>query len=161
MTDEAYVMAVASFDEDPEPAPERRGRPRVGLALRQRSNWLQLLRFGAVGASGYVVNLAIFTAAVHGAGLPYGLAAVMAFLVALANNFFWNRGWTFGAGGGHAGFQAARFLVVSLVAFGFNVLLLFVLVEFGGVAKVPAQALSIAAATPLNFIGNKLWSFRT
>jgi putative flippase GtrA len=25
---------------------------------------------------------------------------------------------------------------------------------------VPAQAIAIAVATPLNFIGNKLWSFR-
>ena len=29
-----------------------------------------------------------------------------------------------------------------------------------GVAEVPAQAVAIAAATPLNFLGNKLWSFR-
>ena len=97
----------------------------------------------------------------HGAGFGYVLAAVMAFIVALTNNFFWNRGWTFRAHDGHAGFQAARFVVVSLAAFGFNLLLLFALIEFAGVAKVPAQAIAIVAATPLNFIGNKLWSFRT
>jgi putative flippase GtrA len=34
-------------------------------------------------------------------------------------------------------------------------------VEWLGMAKVPAQAIAIAAATPLNFLGNKLWSFRT
>jgi putative flippase GtrA len=27
------------------------------------------------------------------------------------------------------------------------------------VAKLPAQAVSIVAATPLNFLGSKLWSF--
>ena len=155
MTDEAFVVPVA------EAPPRRRKRTRVRAALRQPANWLQLIRFGAVGASGYVVNLAVFTPAVHGAGFGYGVAATMAFVVALANNFFWNRAWTFKAGDGHAGFQAARFVVVSLVAFGFNLLLLFVLVEFGGVAKVPAQAIAIVAATPLNFLGNKLWSFRT
>jgi dolichol-phosphate mannosyltransferase len=85
----------------------------------------------------------------------------MAFIVALANNFFWNRVWTFRAGDGHAGFQAARFVVVSLGAFGFNLLLLFGLVEFVGMASVPAQAIAIVAATPLNFLGNKLWSFKT
>jgi dolichol-phosphate mannosyltransferase len=53
-----------------------------------------------------------------------------------------------------------RFLVVSLVAFGFSLLLLTILVESAGLAKVPAQALAVAAATPLNFLGNKLWSFR-
>ena len=71
----------------------------------------------------------------HGAGFGYGAAAAMAFVVALANNFVWNRAWTFKAGDGHAGFQAARFVVVSLAAFGFSLLLLFTLVEFGGVAE--------------------------
>jgi putative flippase GtrA len=155
MTDEAFVVPIA------EATTPRGRRARVREALRQRANWLQLLRFAAVGASGYVVNLAVFAAAVHGAGFDYLVAAVLAFVVALANNFFWNRGWTFRAGAGHAGFQAARFLVVSLVAFAFNVVLLYVLVEYAGIQKVPAQALAIVAATPLNFIGNKLWSFRT
>lgn len=155
MTDEAFVVPVA------EAPPRRRRRSRVRLALRRRGNWLQLIRFGAVGASGYVVNLAVFTLAVHGAGFGYGAAATMAFVVALANNFVWNRAWTFKAGSGHAGFQAARFVVVSLAAFGFSLLVLFTLVEFAGVAKVPAQAMAIVAATPLNFLGNKLWSFRT
>ena len=155
MTDEAFVVPGAQ-------APPRRGTPaHMRHALRQRGNWLQLLRFATVGASGYVVNLAVFTTAVHGVGLDYLVAAVLAFVVALANNFLWNRGWTFRAGEGHAGFQAARFVVVSLVAFGFNIIVLYMLVEYGGVPKVPAQAMAIVAATPLNFIGNKLWSFRT
>jgi putative flippase GtrA len=28
-----------------------------------------------------------------------------------------------------------------------------------GIAELPAQAISIVAATPLNFLGNKMWSF--
>jgi dolichol-phosphate mannosyltransferase len=155
MTDEAFVVPVA------EAPPRRRKRMRVRAALRHPANWLQLIRFAAVGASGYVVNLAVFTAAVHGAGFGYLVAAVMAFIVALANNFVWNRAWTFKAHDGHAGFQAARFVVVSLGAFGFNLLLLLLLVEVAGVREVAAQAIAIVAATPLNFLGNKLWSFRT
>jgi dolichol-phosphate mannosyltransferase len=156
MTDDAFAVPVA------EAPPVRRKRTRVREGLRHPANWLQLIRFGAVGASGYVVNLAVFTAAVHGAGFGYIVAATMAFIVALANNFFWNRAWTFKeAQDGHAGFQAVRFVVVSLGAFGFNLLLLFLLVEVAGVAEVPAQAIAIVAATPLNFLGNKLWSFRT
>ena len=38
--------------------------------------------------------------------------------------------------------------------------MLYTLVDGLGVAEVPAQAIAIVAATPLNFIGNKLWSFR-
>ena len=141
-------------------APRLRGQARVGRALRTRANWAQLVRFGTVGASGYVINLAVFAAAVHGAGLDKGIAATAAFIVALSNNFVWNRLWTFRAGDGHAGFQAARFCVVSLAAFAFNLVVLYTLVDGLGVAEVPAQAMAIIAATPMNFIGNKLWSFR-
>ena len=155
MTEEAFAVPVT----EPPAGPHKRTRMRV--ALRTPANWLQLVRFGAVGTSGYVVNLVVFTAAVHGAGFAYYVAATLAFVVALANNFLWNRIWTFHAHAGHAGFQAARFVVVSLVAFAFNLVVLFALVELAGMAKVPAQAIAIAAATPLNFLGNKLWSFRT
>ncbi len=37
-------------------------------ALARRQNWLQLARFCAVGASGYVVNLVVYTLLLHGAG---------------------------------------------------------------------------------------------
>ena len=35
------------------------------------------------------------------------------------------------------------------------------LVAVAGAPEVPAQAIAVACATPLNFVGNKLWSFRT
>ena len=155
MTDDAFAVPVA------EAPARRRKRTRARSALRTPANWLELIRFGAVGASGYVVNLVVFTLLVHAAGVDYIVAAVVAFVVALVNNFVWNRLWTFRAHDGHAGFQAARFVVVSLAAFAFNLAVLYTLVEGAGMAKVPAQALAIAAATPLNFIGNKLWSFKT
>jgi putative flippase GtrA len=132
---------------------------RVGRGLRKPANWVQLVKFSAVGASGYVVNLAVYTTLVHAAGVHYILAAVLAFCVAVTNNFLWNRHWTFAARDGHMGFQAARFLTVSLLALGFNLIVLEVLVSVAGVEKVLAQAIAILAATPLNFIGNKLWSF--
>ncbi len=135
---------------------------RLHLGVRKPGNWVQLIRFGVVGASGYVVNLATFALLVHGVATNYRLAAVAAFLVAVTNNFLWNRYWTFHyARDDHAGFQAARFFVVSLCAFAFNLVVLEVLVAALGMSEVPAQAVAIACATPLNFVGNKLWSFRS
>jgi dolichol-phosphate mannosyltransferase len=120
---------------------------------------MQLVKFSVVGASGYVVNLAVYTTLVHAFTVHYILAAILAFCVAVTNNFLWNRHWTFAAREGHLGFQAARFLTVSLLALGFNRVVLELLVSAAGVEKVLAQAIAILAATPLNFIGNKLWSF--
>ena len=132
---------------------------RVRVGLRHPSNWLQLVRFGLVGASGYVVNLVVYALCVHALGIDYRISATLAFLAAVTNNFWWNRHWTFEAGDGHAGFQAARFFSVSLFAFAFAAALLEVLVRFTSVSELTAQAISIVAATPLNFVGNKMWSF--
>ena len=120
---------------------------------------MQLLKFCAVGASGYVVNLCVFAACVELFDMHHLVAATAAFVVAVTNNFWWNRHWTFRARGGHAGFQAARFFTVSIAAFVVAATILELLVSVAGVPELPAQAISIVAATPLNFIGNKMWSF--
>ena len=132
---------------------------RAGRALRRPTNWIQLLKFCAVGASGYVVNLVVFALLLRAAGLHYLPAAIGSFLVAVTNNYTWNRLWTFRGQRGHIGFQGARFLVVSVVALVGNLALLTALV-WAGLAEIPAQALAIVLVTPLNFAGNKLWSFR-
>jgi putative flippase GtrA len=140
-------------------AVEIRTHLRLLHGLRRPENWLQLVQFGLVGGVGFVVNLAVYAVFVHYIGVDYHVAAVVAWLVAVANNFVLNRHWTFDAREGRVHFQAARFVVVSLVAFGFSLLLLTLLVEAGGVAKVPAQAIAVVCSMPLNFLGNKLWSF--
>ncbi|HME05075.1 MAG TPA: GtrA family protein [Solirubrobacteraceae bacterium] len=137
-------------------------RPHVRLlhGMRRPANWLQLVRFGLVGGIGFVVNLAVYTLLVHALGADYRVANVIAWLIAVLNNFVLNRHWTFDASGGRARSQAIRFLVVSLVAEAFSLLLLTLFVEGAGIDKVAAQAMAVAASMPLNFLGNKLWSFR-
>jgi putative flippase GtrA len=134
-------------------------RARAGRALRRPANWLQLAKFATVGATGYVVNLAVYAALVRGAGWHYALAATASFLVAVTNNYIWNRLWTFRDQRGHVAFQGLRFLTVALVAYGANLGILSLLIAFG-MDKVLAQAIAIVVVTPLNFVGNKLWSFR-
>ena len=132
---------------------------RIRVASRRRSSWLQLLQFALVGAGGYVVNLTVFALLAQAAGLHHLLAAVGAFCVAVSNNFVWNRAWTFRGADGHAGFQAARFFAVSLAGLGINLVLLELLISSAGLAELPAQAAAVAITMPVNFIGNKLWTF--
>jgi putative flippase GtrA len=132
---------------------------RARRALGRRHNWLQLGKFCAVGASGYLVNLAVFALLLRSGGLHYLLAATGSFLVAVTNNYTWNRVWTFRGQRGHVAYQGLRFLVVSTIALAANLVLLYGLVRFG-VGELPAQAFAIMLVTPLNFVGNKLWSFR-
>jgi putative flippase GtrA len=132
---------------------------RVRAGLRRPQNWVQLLKFCVVGASGYAVNLSAFAICVEGFGLHHLVAATIAFVVAVTNNFWWNRHWTFRAGHTRKRFQAPRFFAVSIVAFLFAAAVLELLVSAAGMPELTSQAIAIVAATPLNFIGNKMWSF--
>jgi dolichol-phosphate mannosyltransferase len=132
---------------------------RAGRALRRPQNWFELLKFCLVGASGYAINLAVYIALVKGADLHYLAAAVCSFVVAVTNNYWWNRHWTFRERRGNIYYQGVRFLVVSAVSLGLNLLLLRGLVGLG-VEKIAAQAIAIILVTPFSFGVNKLWSFR-
>ena len=132
---------------------------RARRALARWHNWVQLAKFCVVGASGYVVNLAVYTALLKWAGFHYIASATGSFVVAVANNYTWNRLWTFRHDRGHFVYQGMRFFTVAALAYLANVGVLAALVT-AGMGKIVAQALAIVLVTPLNFIGNKLWSFR-
>ena len=149
------MNTLATREEQP-----HRFHLRVRHGLRKPHNWVQLGKFLLVGSSGYVVNLVVFTFSLKVIGVHHIAAATIAFAVAVMNNFWWNRHWTFAARGGHAGFQAARFFTVSVIAFLIQVSILEILISVAGLPVVASQAISLVLATPVNFIGNKLWSFR-
>ncbi len=132
---------------------------RIGAGTRVRSNWEQLFKFALVGASGYLVNLAVFALLVNALGMHHTPGAVGAFCVAVANNFHWNRRWTFSDSKATSRFQGVRFFSVSVVALAVNLVLLELMVGPFGLDPLISQAVAVAAATPVNFIGNKLWTF--
>ena len=131
----------------------------AGLALRARRNWIQLAKFCVVGVVGYAVNLGVYSLLLNWANLYYLVAAIGSFAVAVTNNYLLNRYWTFHHQRGHFAYQGARFLAVSLVSLGANLLILHLLIS-AGLGKIVAQGVAIILVTPLNFVGNKLWSFR-
>lgn len=104
--------------------------------------------------------MAVYALAVQG-GLYYLAAAVVSFLFAVTNNFFWNFRWTFK---GHAASRSMRnkyfrFLGVSVLNLGFNLLLLGAFVEKFDMDKTLAQFVSIGLVSILNFAMNSRFTF--
>lgn len=142
----------------PAPVGARAHYHRLHLAVRRPANWFELVRFCVVGASGYLVNLGVFVIADR--PLPYPIAFAIAFAVAASSNFVLNRWWTFRVNHGVPHHQYARFLTVSGLALAIDLVVLTALVEGFGVGALPAAAAAILIATPVSFLGNKIWSFR-
>jgi putative flippase GtrA len=132
---------------------------RIGAAARRPASWWQLAKFGIVGGSGYLINLVVFALLAGLLDVHHIAAAIGAFVVAVSNNFFWNRHWTFEPGERPAHFQAARFFAVSLASLVINLVVLELLISGNVMGELPAQAIAVAVAMPFNFLGNKLWTF--
>jgi putative flippase GtrA len=118
---------------------------------------VQLAKFGVVGVSGFAINLLVYRALL---GIGAHGAAAVSFVVSAASNYWWNRHWTFAGQKGSFALQGMRFYVVSLAAFGVNQLWLAVFLDWLHWGKLVSEAVAIVLVTPLNFLGNKLWSFR-
>ena len=132
--------------------------------VRQRRGVRQFVKFGIVGASGFAVNLGVFTLLQHivpnpSAARTYYAIYSIAFLTGGVSNYFLNRVWTFRSTG-HAGKEAAQFLTVSVLALVVGLV----------VSALAAPALghghrlwllATLSGIIVNFFINKYWTFRS
>ncbi len=118
------------------------------------------IKFSIVGLSGTLINMAVYALAIQN-GLYYLAAAIISFLFAVTNNFYWNFRWTFK---GQAADRSVhnkyfRFLGVSVLNLGVNLLLLRFFVETFNLDKNLAQLVAIGLVSILNFIMNARFTF--
>lgn len=153
-------MSTSELKDAPAPAPPPGRVLRIpDLRKATRKDWSQLVRFCAVGASGFVVNLIVFSLAFEVGHMHHTAAAVVAFCVAWVNNFILNRQWTFSAVHGSPLRQGVRYLATSVLSLLLNLGILELLVR-SGLPEIPAQAVAIVAVTPVGFLLGRRWAFR-
>lgn len=132
----------------------------VGELGRDHPENRRLVKFGLVGLSGVVVNLALLYA-LHGvAGLPDLLAVAIAVEASILSNFLLNDRFTFGdRKHGNPARRLAQFNAVSLVALVVNLLAYTVLAKGMGVHYLVAEAVAILVAFGANYTGNLHWTY--
>jgi len=134
---------------------------------RARRNLRQFVKFALVGGTGVIVNLAVFNATMRAWELftsdnPLSakyLANALGFVVSVLTNYALNRRWTFRSRG-DVSRELPRFFTVSVVAYLANLGVFTLCLTRLGVGPNPSQLVAIAAVMPINFVANKLWSFR-
>ncbi|MBI5147641.1 MAG: GtrA family protein [Parcubacteria group bacterium] len=132
----------------------------------------QLMKFGVVGVANTLVDFGVLNLLTYLTGIYSGAGVfffnLVSFSAAVTNSYFWNRYWTFKAGGEAAGVQFLEFIVVSVIGALINSGILFALTTFMvppaglsspiwlNVAKLSATAVSMA----WNFVGYKFIVFK-
>lgn len=129
--------------------------------IAQRRGVRQFVKFGIVGASGFIVNGIVFTLLQRGTALPIWLDFSLGFMIGGVSNYFLNRIWTFRSSG-HAGLEGVKFLFVSFLALLIGDLAIYLLeTVFGYHRHHTVWLVATLSGMFLNFFVNKYWTFRS
>ena len=132
--------------------------------VRERRGVRQFVKFGIVGASGFAVNLIIFTLLQrvvpnHMDAGPYYAIYSISFLAGGVSNYFLNRVWTFRSTG-HAGKEAVQFMVVSVLALIVGLIVSALVAPWLGHGHKTWFVATLSGIV-VNFFVNKYWTFRS
>ena len=121
----------------------------------------EFVKFAFVGVINTLINMGVLYILVNYFSVYYMVAAILAFLVAVTNSFIMNTLWTFKsdiADKTHS--KLSKFFLISTIAALFNLLFLYIFTEFLGIWYMLSQLFAIVLTLLINFIGNKLWTYR-
>ena len=169
---EAIVNHAAVKEVPVEFVDRTRGVTKLGLSdiveFMLNAWWIRFersktfLKFGIVGASGVIVNLAAFTVLLR-MGMNKYLASPLAIEASIVTNFLFNNYWTFSARdmSGKVHIRGLKFNAVSFVALGvsYSTFLLLSALDPSGIPQVH-QAIGIIPATLINYFLNSYWTFK-
>lgn len=128
------------------------------LPERRRRSVARLMRFGIVGAIGFVVNEGLLFLGHGKLGLALWLAQIIAIESAIVCNYLLNDRWTFH----HPRPSVQRFLrfnSVSLVSLGVNLLVVQVSTHLTSLHYLAANALGVLIAFAVNYLLNVYWAY--
>lgn len=122
--------------------------------------------FNAVGALGVALQLGLLALLVHGVGLHYLLATVVAVEAAILHNFAWHQRWTWGdrrsASGVDAVTRLARFHALNgSISLAGNTIVMAILAGQAGIEPVVANVAAIALCSLANFAASETLVFRS
>lgn len=121
---------------------------------------LRLIRFCIVGASGVVVNLAVFEAAFI--AMSFVFSNAMGIAVSIFTNFMLNDRWTWADREKKPfWYRLVAFYLVSLSAAAVQLGVSYACYEQLDMQRHLALLLGIAAATVINFVTNNIWTFKS
>lgn len=115
-------------------------------------------RFASVGVVNTLVGLSVIWAAKALLGLGDVPANLLGYSAGLAIGFALNGAWTFGYRGPR-GPALLRFLAVTAVAYGMNLLVVIAAIEVLGLNGYLAQALGIPPYAAVSYLGSKYVAF--
>lgn len=125
-----------------------------------KKSYGEIIRFAIVGFGNFLIIMAVSWLLMHLFSINFYVANIAAYVLALVNNFYWNRIWVFRSTEGRMGRQALMFLAAYGIAYLVQLGAVSVLVQWIGVNKDLANFIGLFPFGATNFLLNKFFAFR-
>lgn len=138
------------------------------LGARNKEEFIELfkqfIKFGLVGVSNTVVSMVVYYIVLFIDPKLYMVGSIIGTIVSIANAFYWNDKFVF-AGNRQDLRSKLKRLGKTYISYGGTSILsnvmLWIEVTFFGVSRTIAPIVNLLVTIPLNFVINKLWTFRS
>lgn len=121
--------------------------------------WKQAIKYGIVGAGNTLITAVVIWVMMKVLGCSAVASNVVGYAAGVLNSFIWNKQWTFQS---HAGWRksAVRFGLVFAVCYLLQLALLCGLEAMAPIDAYYNQLIAMAFYTVINFILNKVYTFK-
>ena len=127
-----------------------------------RETLIQFIKFSLIGILNTAVHYGVFFILFRYGKVYYLLSSGIGYFMGILNSFYCNRKWTFNEKRNEQkSKEFCKFFIVNLASLGVNLLSLKCFVQFFYVAPEIGQIFAICFSMGVNFLGNKLWTFKT
>lgn len=127
---------------------------------KQIAKYHQFFRFCIVGTIGAIIDIGGLCVLVEFVGIYYLLAAAMSFTIAVINNYFLNKYWSFKNKSSNHTKQFIGFVLVSVVGLLINLGVMYSLTELLFVWYLLSKAIASIIVLFWNFFMNKYVTFK-
>ena len=120
---------------------------------------IKMIQFGIVGGLMIIMNVAIIYTLTSFLGIYYIISAILSYLLLTGLSFFLNENWTFNSITNHAHkkmlHRFVSYYLVSLSGMTLNIIILFLLTEYGNVFYLYSSIIASFSVFLWNFALNK------
>ncbi len=125
---------------------------------KKKSLLQQLVRFGVVGGSAFVIDYGVMILLTEAVGINYLISSGISFAVSVIYNYILSICWVFNVSKGRSKKQDfAVFMVLSIIGLGLNQLIMWLTVDKIGIFYMVAKIGATAVVMVYNFITRKLF----
>ncbi len=126
----------------------------------EKKNIGEIIRFAIVGTSNFVIIMLVAWLLAERLGVNFYAANCVAYVLAFANNFYWNRVWVFKSSSAAVRRQFLLFLTAYAVAYLVQLASVALLKQVVGLDENLANFIGLFPFGATNFLMNKFLTFQ-